>query len=119
MPAVKQPEETVTGHLRLNNDRKTPTLKAFEESYGSYSEDMENYNYSPKLVVSRMMTWPAAVKDVSRRARNQIERIRAEDSHLGEDIGECLITRVCGSDDVMIFSRPASPLSGGKVNLSR
>ncbi|KAI3503338.1 hypothetical protein L1887_31778 [Cichorium endivia] len=122
MTAVKQ--STVTD-FRENN-RKTPTLKVFEEfetdqesNYGSSSEDIEIY--SPKSVVSKERKWPATVKDVNgefsgRRTRNQIERIRAEESHLGEDFGECLIARVSGAGydlvDVMIFSRPASPLSG-------
>ncbi|KAI3503340.1 hypothetical protein L1887_31780 [Cichorium endivia] len=121
MTAVKQ--SSVTGDFRKHNDRKTATLKVLEEcdpeSYGSSSEETETY--SPKSVVSKARKWPATVKDVNvdvfgRRTRNQIERIRAEDSHLGEDIGECLIAKVSvGSHDlmdVMIFSRPASPLSG-------
>ncbi|GJR10221.1 alpha-tubulin [Tanacetum coccineum] len=77
--------------------------------------DMESY--SPKSVVLKVNKWPS-VKE--RRVRNQIERIRLEDSHLGEDIGECLVAyKVCASDvvdvNVMIFSRPASPLSGKAV----
>ncbi|KAI3813201.1 hypothetical protein L1987_17919 [Smallanthus sonchifolius] len=121
MTAVNQSPVT---DLRVNNDRKTPSSNVFEESeidresYGSLSEDMETY--SPKSVVSRTKRWPAAVKNVNvdgfgRRVRSQIERIRAEDSHLGEDIGECLIVKICGAgheEDVIIFSRPASPLSG-------
>ncbi|CAI9276991.1 unnamed protein product [Lactuca saligna] len=119
MTAMKQ-SSTVTG------DRTTPTtLKVFaefetdRESYGSSSEETETY--SPKSVVTKGRKSPATVKDGSvdvfgRRVRNQIERIRAEDSHLGEDIGECLIARVTGAShdmvDVLIFSRPASPLSG-------
>lgn len=95
------------------------------ESYRSSSEDMETY--SPKSVVSMVRKSPAAVKDVnvyvfSRRIRNQIERIRAEDSHLGEHIGECLIANVSSSGhhlvDVVIFSRASSPLSG-KVAATR
>ncbi|KAI3699733.1 hypothetical protein L2E82_44213 [Cichorium intybus] len=106
MTAVKQ--SSVTGDFRKHNDRKTATLKVFEEcdpeSYGSSSEETETY--SPKSVVSKARKWPATVKDVNvdvfgRRTRNQIERIRAEDSHLGEDIGECLIAKRqgCGEDE--------------------
>ncbi|KAI3665885.1 hypothetical protein L6452_44520 [Arctium lappa] len=118
--AVKQSRDFLQ-----NNDRKTPMLKAFEEfetdreSYGSSSsEDVENY--SPKSVVSKVRKWPmpaVAVKDIRRCVvHSQIVRIRSEDSHLGEDIGECLIAKVYGAGydlvDDMIFSRSASPLSG-------
>ncbi|CAI9276990.1 unnamed protein product [Lactuca saligna] len=124
--AMTTMKQSVTEDLRKDNDQKTPTMfKVFEEfetdgqSYESSSEDMETY--SPKSVVKKLRKWPATVKDInvdafSRRVRNQIERIRAEDSHLGEDIGECLIAKVSVSVhdlvDVVIFSRPASPLSG-------
>ncbi|KAL8266322.1 hypothetical protein R6Q59_003666 [Mikania micrantha] len=102
----------------VNNDRKTPSSKVFEESeidqesYGSSSEDTETY--SPKSVVSRTMIRPvknANVDVFGPRARNQIERIRAEDSHIGEDIGECLIVKICGAGLDEDVSRPASPLS--------
>ncbi|KVI02491.1 hypothetical protein Ccrd_019168 [Cynara cardunculus var. scolymus] len=116
--AVKQ-----SGDFLEFNDRKTPMLKIFEESetdresYGSSSEDMENY--SPKSVVSKVRKWPVStVKDIFGRrcVHSQIVRIRAEDSHLGEDIGECLIAKISGAGhdlvDDIVFSRPASPLSG-------
>ncbi|MFS8031964.1 hypothetical protein Hanom_Chr17g01552111 [Helianthus anomalus] len=113
MTAVNQP---VT---RVKNDRKTTSslFKAFEESDGSSSEDMESY--SPKSVVLRRRVVKNVNMNVNgdvfgRRVRNQIERIRVEDSHLGEDIGECLYVKICGvgyeeDQDVV---RPASPLSG-------
>ncbi|CAH1413097.1 unnamed protein product [Lactuca virosa] len=128
MTTIKK--STVTGDIRRNDNRKTSMSKVFDEfvtdseSYGSSSEDMETS--SPKSVVSKVRKWPAAVKDVNvdvigRRIRNQIERIRAEDSHLGEDIGQCLIANVSSSGhhlvDVVIFSRAASPLSG-KVEIA-
>ncbi|KAJ0432987.1 hypothetical protein HanIR_Chr17g0865301 [Helianthus annuus] len=115
MTAVNQP---VT---RVKNDRKTTSssFKVFEESDGSSSEDMESY--SPKSVVLRRRV----VKNLNmnmnvngdvfgRRVRNQIERIRAEDSHLGEDIGECLYVKICGAghEEDQDVVRPASPLSG-------
>ncbi|PWA36245.1 hypothetical protein CTI12_AA601830 [Artemisia annua] len=111
MTAFKQSlENNVACHKKSN-------VKAFEQFEtdrleSSSSDDMESY--SPKSVVMKVSKWPS-VKE--RRVRNQIERIRLEDSHLGEDIGECLVAyKVCGSDvvdvNVVIFSRPASPLSG-------
>ncbi|KAK1438888.1 hypothetical protein QVD17_04700 [Tagetes erecta] len=113
MTAVNQSPITQHDLLQLNNNHlKTPSVEIDRESYGSSSEDIDNY--SPKSVVSRTTRrWPPVVK---RRVRSQIERIRAEDSHLGEDIGECLILKICSAvsyddDDV---SRPASPLSGIK-----
>ncbi|KAL4568453.1 hypothetical protein LXL04_024066 [Taraxacum kok-saghyz] len=117
MTAMKQ--SRVTGDQKTN-DRRTSMLKVFEEfeteNYASSSDDSETY--SPKSVVTKVRKWPATMKDVNvRRVRNQIERIRAEDSHLGEDLGECLIAMVSSTTDhdlvdVMNFSRPASPLSG-------
>ncbi|KAF5755018.1 hypothetical protein HanRHA438_Chr17g0807941 [Helianthus annuus] len=109
MTAVNQP---VT---RVKNDRKTTSsFKVFEESDGSSSEDMESY--SPKSVVLRRRK---VVKNVNRdvfgrRVRNQIERIRAEDLHLGEDIGECLYVKICGAghEEDQDVVRPASLLSG-------
>ncbi|GJX27740.1 hypothetical protein Tco_0235819 [Tanacetum coccineum] len=113
MTAFKQSlEKNVTCHKKSN-------VKVFEQFEtdrdSSSSDDMESY--SPKSVVLKVNKWPS-VKE--RRVRNQIERIRLEDSHLGEDIGECLVAyKVCGSDvvdvNVVIFSRPASPLSGKAV----
>ncbi|KAL8200692.1 hypothetical protein R6Q57_012031 [Mikania cordata] len=108
----------------VNNDRKTPSSKVFEESEidqescGSSSEDTETY--SPKSVVSRTMIRPvknANVDVFGPRARNQIERIRAEDSHIGEDIGECFIVKICGAGLDEDVSRPASPLS--RINAVR
>lgn len=111
---------TVSKQSRANTDRKTSMFKVFDQEFDacSSSEDMDSY--SPKSVVSKARKSRSPVKDVDifgrLSVRNQIERIRAEDSHLGEDIGECLIARICNDqiEDVIIFSRPASPLSGRK-----
>ncbi|XP_024978067.1 uncharacterized protein LOC112515461 [Cynara cardunculus var. scolymus] len=115
----------VAGDLR---DRKTMTswkvLKEIEtdlESNASSSEDMEYY--SPKSVVAKK--WPVTVKEVNLsgvRFCDQVTRIRAEDSQIGEDIGEFCIGKFGGAGngrvDVMIFSRRPSPLSGKEVTPS-
>ena len=90
-----------------------------QESNGSWSEDMDN---SPRSVVARAVRrWPA-VKDVN--VHSQILRIREEESHIGDGIGEGLSKdhhhhhHVTSHMDVVVFRRPilpASPLSGGKT----
>ncbi|KAI8533919.1 hypothetical protein RHMOL_Rhmol10G0048000 [Rhododendron molle] len=77
-----------------------------QESVGS-PEEAE----SPRLV-ARIGRWTA--KKIAR-VHSQILRIREEDSHIGEDLGEGCPRTV----DVVIFSKPilpASPLSGRGVH---
>ncbi|XP_057969408.1 uncharacterized protein LOC131158554 [Malania oleifera] len=94
-----------------------------QESWGS-SEETE----SPKSV-AKVRQWRKKIANV----HSQVLRIREEDSHLGEDIGEGLSTKdhkvmgcahhhlhlhhhqVAPHMDLMLFSRPilpSSPLSG-------
>ncbi|KAM7510030.1 hypothetical protein LguiB_008905 [Lonicera macranthoides] len=94
-----------------------------QESNGSWSEDMDN---SPRSVVARAARrWPA-VKDTN--VHSQILKIREEESHIGDGIGEGLSKdhhhhhhqhhHVTSHVDVAGFRRPilpASPLSGGKT----
>ncbi|KAF7130632.1 hypothetical protein RHSIM_Rhsim10G0040300 [Rhododendron simsii] len=77
-----------------------------QESVGS-SEEAE----SPRSV-ARIRRW--AAKKIAH-VHSQILRIREEDSHIGEDLGEGCPHMV----DVVIFSKPilpASPLSGRGVH---
>ncbi|CAK9162895.1 unnamed protein product [Ilex paraguariensis] len=93
-------------------------LETDQESAGS-SEEME----SPKSV-ARFGRWNA--KDINVHVHSQILRIREEDSHLGEDVGECLgakdklaVHHVESRVDYMLFSRPILPASplGGKTTI--
>uniref|UniRef100_A0A5B7BJ16 Uncharacterized protein n=1 Tax=Davidia involucrata TaxID=16924 RepID=A0A5B7BJ16_DAVIN len=91
-------------------------LETDQESIGS-SEDME----SPRSIAKVGQWTTRKIANV----HSQILRIREEDSHLGEDIGEGLSAKdkladhhVAPHMDVMLVSRPilpASPLGGKTV----
>ncbi|PIN16305.1 hypothetical protein CDL12_11041 [Handroanthus impetiginosus] len=78
------------------------------DSNASSAEEVE----SPKSVVQKLKR-----RSVKVRVHSQVLRIRAEDSHLGKDIGEgnLSLKDKFGVTQFMVFSRPilpASPLSG-------
>ncbi|XP_073272493.1 uncharacterized protein [Primulina huaijiensis] len=87
-----------------------------QESCGSSTEEVE----SPRSVM--MMIAADGRNDRKSggdkvRAHNQVLRIRAEDLHLGDDIGEGKLNKF-GFRDFVIFSRPVLPASplGGKTD---
>ncbi|XP_030468545.2 uncharacterized protein LOC115687202 [Syzygium oleosum] len=97
--------------------------KVSAESGGS-SEEME----SPRSLAGK---WMLRAEKKLGCLHSQVLRIREEDLHLGEDIGECLSAKdkVVGSSssavvaaasraDIVVFSRPILPCSplSGKVN---
>ncbi|KAI3452318.1 hypothetical protein Pfo_008983 [Paulownia fortunei] len=79
-------------------------LEMDQKSYGPSAEEVES---RPPRSVAKMVVEKWKGRSYKVHAHSQILRIRAEDSHLGED--------KIGAAHFMLFSRPilpASPLSG-------